>query len=168
VPEPPLPPLIKPVFISVPPDVRATGAGTAGVPDPIIVFWSRLDRVLNLGLILLIGLQVLALIVTGRELAIAAGAVPLALAARLISVGIPLALSGRSPRAAVQQAAVLTWAGMRGGISIALALTMPVTVFRGQLLIICYSVVLFSIVVQGLTLPGLLARLYPRSSHGGE
>ena len=51
---------------------------------------------------------------------------------------------------------------MRGGVSIALAFTMPRTLFRGQLLVICYTVVLFNIVVQGLTLPMLLARLYRR------
>src|SRR5271166_5881075 len=143
----------------------AASAGPDGVPaaaaqGPIVAFWSLLDRVLNLGLFLLIGVEVLALIVNSRELAVAAACVPLSLAARAISVGVPSAISGRSLRVVTRQTTVLTWAGMRGGVSIALALTMPVTIFRGQLLVICYTVVLFSIIVQGLTLPALLSRLY--------
>src|SRR5208283_5045425 len=112
----------------------AASAGPDGVPaaaaqGPIVAFWSLLDRVLNLGLFLLIGVEVLALIVNSRELAVAAACVPLSLAARAISVGVPSAISGRSLRVVTRQTTVLTWGGMRGGVSIALALTMPVTIF---------------------------------------
>jgi monovalent cation:H+ antiporter, CPA1 family len=146
--------------------VLRTGSGAGAAPHEaagsgaIITFWSLLDSVLNLGLFLLIGLEVLALIVSSRELAVAAATVPLALAARAISVAVPMAVAGRGLRVVARQTTVLTWAGMRGGVSIALALTVPVTVFRGQLLVMTYTIVLFSIIVQGLTLPGLLARLY--------
>jgi CPA1 family monovalent cation:H+ antiporter len=149
--------------------MRTRGATESGTVDhaaadaPILAFWTLLDRVLNLGLFLSIGLQVLGLTVTGRELVFAAIAVPLALLARLVSVAVPLALSGRTSRTLARQATVLTWAGMRGGISIALALTLPITPYREAMMVICYAVVLFSIVVQGLTLPGLLRRLYAAS-----
>jgi NhaP-type Na+/H+ or K+/H+ antiporter len=83
-------------------------------------------------------------------------------AARVHGVAVPLGLSGRPLRTAARQTAVLTWAGMRGGISIALALTLPDTPFRPALLAICYAVVLFTIVVQGLTLPTVLRSLYER------
>jgi CPA1 family monovalent cation:H+ antiporter len=139
---------------------RETVEGGTATDTAILDFWTLLDRVLNLGLFLSIGLQVLGLTVTSRQLLFGAIAVPLALLARLVSVTVPLALSGRSPRTLARQASVLTWAGMRGGISIALALTLPVTPYRGAMLVICYAVVLFSIVVQGLTLPGLLRWLY--------
>jgi CPA1 family monovalent cation:H+ antiporter len=56
--------------------------------------------------------------------------------------------------------AVLTWAGLRGGISVALALTLPVTPWRGDLLMATYTVVIFTIVVQGLTISRFLRAVY--------
>jgi monovalent cation:H+ antiporter, CPA1 family len=55
---------------------------------------------------------------------------------------------------------VLTWAGLRGGISIALALSLPPSPWRADLLVVTYAVVVFTIVVQGLTLPGVLHAMY--------
>lgn len=55
--------------------------------------------------------------------------------------------------------AVLTWAGLRGGVSVALALSLPVSPYRPLLVTICYVVVVFSIVAQGLTMPAVLHRL---------
>jgi CPA1 family monovalent cation:H+ antiporter len=60
--------------------------------------------------------------------------------------------------------AVLTWAGLRGGVSIALALTLPESEYRGRLLIVCYTVVVFSMLLQGLTMPEVIRRLYGRRS----
>jgi len=60
--------------------------------------------------------------------------------------------------------AVLTWAGLRGGVSIALALTLPASEYRGRLLIVCYTVVVFSMLLQGLTMPEVIRRLYGRRS----
>jgi CPA1 family monovalent cation:H+ antiporter len=56
--------------------------------------------------------------------------------------------------------AVLTWAGLRGGVSIALALTLPASPYRGRLLVVCYAVVVSSMLVQGLTMPRVIRRLY--------
>jgi CPA1 family monovalent cation:H+ antiporter len=56
---------------------------------------------------------------------------------------------------------VLTWAGLRGGVSVALALTLPDSPYHAQLLSICYAVVVFTIIVQGLTMPAVLRRLSP-------
>jgi CPA1 family monovalent cation:H+ antiporter len=56
--------------------------------------------------------------------------------------------------------AVLTWGGLRGGISVALALTLQPSDYRGDLLAVCYAVVVFTILVQGLTMPALVRRLY--------
>ena len=56
--------------------------------------------------------------------------------------------------------AVLTWGGLRGGISVALALTLEPSPYRGALLAVCYAVVVFTIIVQGLSMPMLVRRLY--------
>ena len=61
-------------------------------------------------------------------------------------------------------AAVLTWGGLRGGISVALALTLPETDWRGAILTVCYGVVVFTIVVQGLTMEWLIRRVFPREA----
>jgi monovalent cation:H+ antiporter, CPA1 family len=87
-------------------------------------------------------------------------AVPLAVLARLVSVAVPLLLSGESMRDKVRDVAVLTWAGLRGGISIALALTLPASSWRADLLVVTYAVVVFTIVVQGLTMPRFLRAVY--------
>jgi monovalent cation:H+ antiporter, CPA1 family len=125
-------------------------------------FWGLLDELLDTILFLLIGFQVLALALVGQALAPIALAMPLALLARLLSVVVPVGLSRGTMSGKLRDAAVLTWAGMRGGISVALALTLPPTPYRVELLSVCYAVVLFTIVVQGLTMTPLLRILYGR------
>jgi CPA1 family monovalent cation:H+ antiporter len=132
----------------------------AGARSALIGFWSLLDQFLNMMLFLLIGLQILGIIVQPAELAVAACAIPLALASRMLSVAIPWGLTRGSLRDKARGVAVLTWAGLRGGISVALALTLPVSPWRGALLIACYAVVVFTIVVQGLTMPAFLRAVY--------
>jgi CPA1 family monovalent cation:H+ antiporter len=78
----------------------------------------------------------------------------------MVSVAMPLGFMRGSLRAKTHETAVLTWAGLRGGISVALALTLPDTPWREDLLVVCYAVVVFTIVVQGLTLPRFLRRIY--------
>ena len=79
--------------------------------------------------------------------------IPLALIARAVSISIPMLVLSIRTHDRGRGIAVLTWAGMRGGISVALALTLPETPYREALLTVCYAVVVFSIVVQGLTMP---------------
>ena len=126
----------------------------------LIGFWSLLDQLLNTMLFLLIGLQLLGLIIQPAALLPIAFAVPLAIASRGISVAAPLLLTGESLRDKARDTAVLTWAGLRGGISIALALTLPASLWRIDLLVVTYAVVIFTIVVQGLTMPGFLRAAY--------
>jgi Na+:H+ antiporter len=114
-------------------------------------------------LFLLIGLQILGLVVRPLELLPALLAFPLAIVSRLISVAVPASLTRDSLRDKARGVAVLTWAGLRGGISIALALTLPASSWRADLLVVSYAVVVFTIVVQGLTMPPLLRAMY-----GGE
>jgi CPA1 family monovalent cation:H+ antiporter len=126
----------------------------------LIGFWSLLDQLLNTMLFLLIGLQLLGLIIQPAALLPIAFAVPLAIASRGISVAAPLLLTGESLRDKARDTAVLTWAGLRGGISIALALTLPASPWRVDLLVTTYAVVIFTIVVQGLTMPRFLHAAY--------
>ena len=84
----------------------------------------------------------------------------LAVVVRLISVTIPMVLLNLRRLHKGRGIAVLTWGGLRGGISVALALSLPPSPARDQLLLVCYAVVIFTIVVQGLTMPWLITRLF--------
>jgi len=129
---------------------------TAASRKVLVGFWSLLDRLLNTMLFLLIGLQILSLIITPLELLPDAIAIPLAVVSRLVSVALPLSLTREPLRDKVRDTTVLTWAGLRGGISIALALTLPASPWRADLLVVTYTVVVFTIVVQGLTISRFL------------
>ena len=127
----------------------------------VIRFWSLLDQLLNTMLFLLIGLQILGLVVAPTQLLPIVFAIPLAVLSRLVSVAVPLALTREAWRDKGRDAAVLTWAGLRGGVSIALALTLPDGAWRTELLVVTYAVVVFTIVVQGLTISRFLRAMYP-------
>ena len=126
----------------------------------ITTFWALVDELLNTLLFMLIGLELLS-VDFGRmdPRAIGAGIV-LAVLVRLISVTIPIVLLNLRRLNKGRGIAVLTWGGLRGGISVALALSLPPSSSRDQLLLVCYAVVIFTIVVQGLTMPWLITRLF--------
>ena len=119
--------------------------------DHVQKFWSLLDEILNSALFLLIGFEVFALSISGNVVVLMIITIPLTLTARFISVATPLtALSLRRDftKGAIS---VLTWGGLRGGISVALALSLPESAIKETILAVTYGVVIFSIVVQGLT-----------------
>ncbi len=132
----------------------------AGSRRVLIGFWTLLDQLLNAMLFLLIGLQILGLIVHPVDLIPIAFAIPLAVFSRFASVAVPLLLTRERLRDKARDMVVLTWAGLRGGISIALALTLPVSPWRTNLLVVTYAVVVFTIVVQGLTISRFLRAVY--------
>jgi CPA1 family monovalent cation:H+ antiporter len=129
----------------------------------LLGFWTLLDQLLNTMLFLLVGLQILGLVIQPAELIPIVFAIPLAVLSRLVSVAVPILFSRDGLRDKARNVAVLTWAGLRGGISIALALTLPASPWRADLLVVAYAVVVFTIVIQGLTMPWFL-----RAAYGGK
>jgi CPA1 family monovalent cation:H+ antiporter len=126
--------------------------------DHLDLFWSLVDEILNAILFVLIGLEVLILTFSRSYLVAGMLAVVIVLTARLVSVGLPVWILRRWEQFEISMVPILTWGGLRGGISVALALSIPDTMpARNAILTITYVVVVFSILVQGLTV-GLFTR----------
>ncbi|MEO5736361.1 MAG: cation:proton antiporter, partial [Variovorax sp.] len=121
------------------------------------LFWELLDDILNALLFVLIGLEVIVVEITAPVTRAAVGVIALTMLARLVAVGLPVLLFRgwfRLPRGSWR---VLTWAGLRGGISVALALSLKPGPERELIVAFTYAVVVFSILVQGLTLRRVVA-----------
>ncbi len=129
----------------------------------VISFWGLVDEVLNAVLFLLIGLEGIILLGNVQFLIIGATAIPLVLAARTLSAGAPLLLWRKSLPFG-QTMPVMVWGGLRGGISIALALSLPAGPMKDLLVTATYIVVLFSVLVQGSTVSYVIARATPAKS----
>jgi Na+:H+ antiporter len=139
---------------------RSAHAMTDLSREQVILFWDLMDELLNAVLFLLMGFALLSVELSYTLLMAAILGVVLALLTRLISVAVPTTLVHLSRLPKLRGIAVLTWGGLRGGISIALALTLEPSPYRGALLAVCYAVVVFTILVQGLTMKPLVRRLY--------
>jgi CPA1 family monovalent cation:H+ antiporter len=130
------------------------------------IVWTFLDETLNALLFLLIGIEVLAIDYSQRDYVLAAVLlVPMVLLARLAGVALPLAALGRRAGLGPGAIPVLTWGGLKGGISIALAMKTPDFPGRNAVLTATYSVVIFSILVQGLTVGPLIRRVARDQAH---
>lgn len=124
-------------------------------------FWELIDEVLNSVLFLLIGLEILILSssMSLRFVWVAILCIPLVLLARFIAVSIPIKFLGIFKSFTKGAIPVLTWGGVRGGISVALALSLPDVPYKGIILTATYGVVIFSIIVQGLTVKNLVQKV---------
>ncbi|MBU1304921.1 MAG: sodium:proton antiporter [Alphaproteobacteria bacterium] len=122
-------------------------------------FWTLIDDILNSVLFLLIGLEVLVLRFDLSFLGLAIASIPLALLARLLSVGLPVLLIRQRRALAKGTVRILTWGGLRGGISVALALALPESDIKTAILAATYAIVVFTIIVQGLTLAPMVRRI---------
>jgi CPA1 family monovalent cation:H+ antiporter len=126
-------------------------------------FWLLVDDILNALLFLLIGLEFVALHLDRHAIFAMLAMIPIVLLLRWISVAVSaLPLSRRLP-ARFGSFAVLTWGGLRGGLSVAMALSLPASAYKTPILTIAYGIVVFSIVVQGLTLEWVARRTLPHA-----
>ena len=122
------------------------------------VFWELVDEILNAVLFVLIGLEVLVLTFTQEYLLASLIIIPLGLLSRFIAIAVPVSLLRLVRTFSPGAIRIMTWGGLRGGISVALALSLPMGPEREVLLAITYAVVIFSILVQGLTIGPLIQR----------
>ncbi|HZO02236.1 MAG TPA: sodium:proton antiporter [Burkholderiales bacterium] len=121
-------------------------------------FWALIDEIFNAVLFIMIGLELLRLEFHPTYAWAGALAIPAVLAARFLSVGLAALVPVLRQDFPPYVVAILTWGGLRGGISVALALALPAGPYRDAILTVTYVVVVFSILVQGLTLSRLLRR----------
>ena len=126
------------------------------VRDHLDKFWELVDEILNAVLFVLIGLEVLVLTFNRAYILVGIILIPLLLAARFVCVGIPVVILKRFRTFSPNVIKILTWGGLRGGISVALALSLPAGKSREAILAVTYTIVVFSIIVQGLTIGKLV------------
>jgi CPA1 family monovalent cation:H+ antiporter len=122
-------------------------------------FWELVDEVLNAVLFVLIGLEVLVLTFSREYVIASILLIPLLLLARFVSVGVPVWVMRWFRSFSPHVVKILTWGGLRGGISVALALSLPAGKNREVILAVTYAVVVFSIIVQGLTIGKLVRKI---------
>jgi len=122
-------------------------------------FWELIDEILNIVLFVLIGLEILILPFNNGWLIAGLLAIPIVVGTRFLSVGIPMQLLKLKRSYSPHVVKILTWGGLKGGISVALALSLPEGEARDVFLVMTYVIVIFSIVVQGLTVGPLIKRL---------
>lgn len=119
-------------------------------------FWELVDEILNAVLFVLIGMEMLVVTLTGKALVAGIIAIGIVLLARFLCVAGCVTLLRRLRTFSRGAIPIITWAGIRGGISIALVLALPSGPTRDALLTVTYTVVVFSILVQGLTIRRLV------------
>lgn len=132
--------------------------------DYLEKFWEALDEVLNAVLFVLMGLELVVVGFRPFYLGLGVAAAVLALLVRYVALALPTRLLGLSKQLPPRTLVILSWGGLRGGISLALALALPHGLHPEVFVPMTFAVVLFSAVVQGLTLKRLLNWLTPRAA----
>jgi len=128
-------------------------------------FWELVDEILNAVLFVLLGLEILMIIpVSTNTFLLSLLAIPIVLLARFISVSIPVSILKVRFQFSPGVIKILTWGGLRGGISVALVLSLPADEVRQYLLPMTYSVVVFAMLVQALTLGHVVKKQIPTVS----
>ncbi len=132
--------------------------------ENLSTFWRLIDEILNALLFLVIGFEVVVLQLDPPMLLAALLAIVVSLIVRLVSVTLPVLALHLHARRKALAVAVLTWGGLRGGIAVALALSLPAGPYRNDILTVCYAIVVFTITVQGLTLERVARRFATEAS----
>ena len=143
-------------------------AMSATTREHLTNFWNLIDEILNAVLFLLIGLEVVLISTTPGLMWVSLIAIPLVLCARFCAVAVPIGLLGLFRDFTKGAIPVLTWGGLRGGISVALALSLPAGAEKDAIVTVCYAVVVFSILVQGLTISRLVAWVVPTQDNAAD
>jgi len=126
-------------------------------------FWELVDEILNAVLFVIIGLEVMVISLSSDYLVAGVLAIPWVLFVRAVSVGFPIGIMRRFRSFSPGTVTILTWGGLRGGVSVALALSLPSGGARDLLVTVTYLVVVFSILVQGSTLAPLVRKKAARA-----
>lgn len=134
-------------------------AMTEATRERVDQFWELADELLNVVLFLLIGMELLVIAFQPQPVVMGLAAIPLVLLARFIAVGGVIRTLSAFRDFERGTTRLLTWGGLRGGISVALALSLPAGPEREVIVIMTYVVVVFSVLVQGLTVAPLVRRL---------
>jgi CPA1 family monovalent cation:H+ antiporter len=121
-------------------------------------FWELLDILLNAVLFVLIGMEMLVLVLEGKYIVAGLIAIPVVLVCRYISLFLPINIFQKKLDFVPKTNLIMTWGGLRGGISIALALGLSTEMYRDLFLVVTYIVVVFSIIAQGLTVGSLVKK----------
>ncbi|MGJ3494991.1 Sodium, potassium, lithium and rubidium/H(+) antiporter [Piscirickettsia salmonis] len=119
-------------------------------------FWELIDEVLNMMLFAIIGFEFISLTLNLNDFIAGALMIPLALIARFITVALPMSLFKMQRQYTPFVITILTWGGLRGGLALAMALSLPEGPYRNHILIFTYCIVLFSVIVQGTTCKSLV------------
>ncbi|MBB71962.1 MAG: sodium:proton antiporter [Legionellales bacterium] len=122
------------------------------------LFWEVIDEVLNILLFVLIGFELLIITMPVNQLVAALVAVPLVLGVRFVCVALPMQYFKRKQTYFPHMVKILTWGGLRGGLAVALALALPQSEYRNLILMMTYTVVIFAILFQGMTIKPMIAQ----------
>jgi CPA1 family monovalent cation:H+ antiporter len=140
-------------------DVGAKHGMSEETRSYVDAFWKLIDEILNAVLFLMIGVEVFAIAFSMEAFTAGILSIALALVARLAAVAVPVLILSPFRTFSTGVIPIMTWGGLKGGISVALALSLPETEWTSLILTATYMVVLFSIIVQGLTVARLAKRL---------
>ena len=136
--------------------------------EHVETFWELIDEILNSVLFLLIGLKLVFVLQHSSNgmpinqlLPVLVATTLLSIVARFAAISLPLQIQATMVNVTPGTVPILTWAGIRGGVSVALALSLPDTPESHMLLMVTYFVVLFSVIVQGLTIEAVIKKYFP-------